>query len=124
MDAEKLAVVLRNTIRDIPKRFDYNVNEISKLEKEVIDLEHVIELTNFNAAEGFKLAKQIQEARQKRRKLKDENEMILSLNRTLSNMKDHVPQLDQVIGDIRKVKSNQENRSYKCRVRKDLQEKF
>lgn len=124
MDAEKLAVVLRNTIRDIPKRFDYNVNEISKLEKEVIDLEHVIELTNFNAAEGFKLAKQIQEARQKRRKLKDENEMILSLNRTLSNMKDHVPQLDQVIGDIRKVKSNQENRSYRCRVRKDLQEKF
>ena len=38
--------------------------ELSKIDMEIVDIEHKIEMTNFNAYEGFKLAKELQIARE------------------------------------------------------------
>ena len=124
MDIEQTAIIIRDAIKDIPKRYSDNIDKIARLEQERSDILHLIELSKFNAYEGFKLAKELQKVQQERRKLKDENSLLKHLQPIMKNMKDKAPKLDNSIGEIRKVKNNMENRLYRCRVRKDLQEKI
>lgn len=123
-DIEKTTVLIRNTIRDFPNRYHENNKRIKEIEEETMDLLHLIELTTFNAAEGYKIAKRIKEIRQERRRLKDENEQLKHIEPILTKWRDRLQQLDKVVGDIRKAKMNKVNRSYRCRVRKDLQSKI
>lgn len=120
-DAEEAAVVLRSIIQNLPKVFDYNSQEINICEKETQDLLHIIELTSFHAAKGYHFSKELQKARLRRRELKNQNELIEPLLAIVKRMKTFEHELNKVIGDIRRIKSNQENRQYKMRVREDLQ---
>ena len=61
---------------DVTKRKDYLVNELSNIDKEISDLLHYVEMSNFNAAKGYDLAKQIKIRRQKRRDVKNELDII------------------------------------------------
>lgn len=123
-DFEEIAVTIRDAIRDLPNRFHSNEADIAKLERERSDLLHMAELVDLNAFEGFQLYKEIQKVERARRKLKDENEHLKHLVPFLTKWRDRLKQLDQIVGDIRKTKSQLENRSYRCRVRKDLEEKI
>ncbi|MDO6451743.1 hypothetical protein [Oceanobacillus profundus] len=121
MDIEQTAVIIRDAIRDIPKRYSQNLDDIKRLEKERIDLLHLIELVDLNARDGFKVYKELQKVQRERRKLKDENEELKHLVPDLTNMKNKVDKFNQSIGAIRKTKTNREGRSYRCRARKDLE---
>ena len=121
-DIEQAAITLRSIIIESPKEFDSNKSDIEFCEKEIRDIEHVLELTLFNASNGYKYARDIQSVRIKRRDLKDKNELLDPLVQLVRKMKSYEHEINKVIGEIRRIKQKHEVRQYKMRVREDLQE--
>ena len=121
-DMEQTIVLLRAIIFEAPKTYESNKLGIEQCEKEIIDIEHVIELTTFNASKGYVLAKDIQDARIRRRALKDQNELLSPLVEVVSRWRSSQNDINKALGDVRRIKQRQENRFYKMRVREDLQE--
>lgn len=56
------------------------LNQLSQVDLEICDLLHYIEFYNFSACDGYKLAKRIQIARDKRRIIKNKLKVIESMN--------------------------------------------
>lgn len=123
-DIEQTATFIRDAIRYIPERHKQNNIEIHRLQGEQQDLLHFIEFNNVGTVQAHKYYKDLQDVRQKRRALKDENELLEPLAERIKKFKEHLTALDQVVGEIRKLQNNQKVRSYKCRVREDLQDQF
>jgi len=121
MEIEQTTILIRDAIRDIPKQYNANAERIRELEKERIDLLHLIEFVDLNAREGYKVYKELQSLQKERRKMKDENELLKHVIQSFSNMKGQIKHLDKAIGDIRNEKINLDKRSYRCRSRKDLE---
>lgn len=61
------------------RRFEENERMVGYYDKELTDLNHLIELAPFNAKEGYKLIKLVKANRLNRRKCKDENIMLKPL---------------------------------------------
>ncbi|WP_077325731.1 hypothetical protein [Virgibacillus siamensis] len=120
-DVEQTATTIRDAIRDIPKTYEYNEKDIKRLDQETQDLLHLAELTNFNAFEGYSIAKEIQSVRQARRQLKDENEMLVELHSIMKELQPYLKDLNKSLGNIRQIKKKHAVRTYRCRERKDLQ---
>ena len=97
---EELQVLCQG--RDIQAKKD-----MSDADKELVDMYHFIEFSNFNAAQGYQAYKMIRETLLNRRKAKDEHEALTTLNNlietTLKVAAKKVPQ-----------------RSYVPRIRNDL----
>lgn len=120
-DIENIAMTLRSILRDLPKRLEANLEEVNAMEREIMDIEHVLELSNFNAAKGYQYAKDIQVARKRRRELKDENEQLEHLVEVIKKLNFKENDLNKAIGHIRKIKEHHGKRTYKMRIRQDLQ---
>ncbi|GGJ48839.1 hypothetical protein [Virgibacillus salexigens] len=56
--------------------------------------------------------------------LKNENELLVHLINATQNMQKHLKELNKAIENIQEEKRKQQKRTYRCRVRKDLQNKF
>jgi prefoldin subunit 5 len=123
-DIEKAAMILRGIITEAPKILESNTEEIKLLEQEIMDIEHVLELKPFNASKGYSYARQISEARKRRRVLKDQIEQIRPLVEVLRRPKITEHELNKAIGEIRRVKRLHEGRTYRMRVRGDLQDEL
>lgn len=123
-DVEQTAIMIRDAIRDIPKRVHSNNVDVDQIHKETQDLLHLLELTSFNASEGYNISRQLKDIRQERRRIKNENEMIEPLANVLKKFKNNLQELDKVVGDIRNVKSRLNQRRYHPRIRTDLKDKF
>lgn len=89
------------------------LKELSKIDKEVNDLTHVVEFSICNASEGYKIYKKLQESLKKRRKVKDEIAYIKSIatslkakghNKSVKNRHYEVRIMKDVLGD--KIESN------------------
>lgn len=119
---EQALLSVRDVYIHLPKRYEEVQKEIKKCELELEDLEHVIELHNFNASKGYQLAKEIQKTRKRRRDLKNELEQLESIRRLNAIGKPTEKHLNQAIGEVRSVTERQKNRCYSMRVRNDLQE--
>lgn len=63
----------------ITKTYPENYDRIGELDKELCDIQHIIEFTPLDIQRGFRLAKQTQEVRKERRVLKNENEVLKPL---------------------------------------------
>ncbi len=120
-DIENLAVQLRFILQEAPKRLEASAQELSSCDRELSDLLHVVEFSTFNASEGYKYASQIKCARERRRFLKNELELLEPLMQIIGNVKVDKERLNHAIGEIRKLKKNQETRGYRMRIRSDLQ---
>lgn len=120
-DIEETTMLLRTILFETPKLYENNKQEIELCEKEIMDIEHVIELTNFSASRGCNLAKEIKKVRIRRRDLKDQNELLSPLVEVVNRLRTCQNDLNKAIGDIRRIKQKHECRSYKMRVREDLQ---
>lgn len=96
-------------------------NEIKKCDLAIRDIEHYLEFTNFNAANGYKLARRIKELRTKRRQLKDELEPLLPLNSFIERHKPIWSELDRTRGEVKKEITRIAGiRTYKPRILSDL----
>lgn len=123
-DIEKATMALRTIIIEAPKMLEANLEEIRVLENEIMDIEHVLELKPFNASKGYAYARQISEARKRRRVLKDQNDQLKPLVEVLRRPKITGNELNKAIGEIRRVKKTLEGRTYRMRVRTDLQDEL
>lgn len=99
---------LKQFLSSTPKFYG---SEVQKCDQETLDILHKIEFCNVSASDGYKLYKQLQEIRIRRRDAKDHLEiasLVLSTG-LLSSMK----ALD---GEIKSIETNMANRKYKPRV--------
>lgn len=85
---------------------------LSKIDLEIVDIEHAAEFYELNAAQGYKVYKLLHEARVKRREIKNELEEInLSLGTNLSSV--NLTNLEKSIVGL-------SNRKYTPRINKEL----
>lgn len=102
----------------INKAWVTNGERQSEIDKMLCDLYHELEFTNIDIQRGYKLAKQIQDARRERRKLKDEMELLRILHDQVVNTpngKKFVMDLTAHLGGARKRKAQLDNRIYSPR---------
>lgn len=123
-DPEELLKTVRYVLDDIPKRFQYNYDDIGRCDQEITDLLHVIEMIDFDKTKGDFLLNELKKVRLRRRELKDENDQLRPLVSIAEKYKSMYKEADKAIGEVRKIKSRIETRTYHIRIRDDLEEMF
>ena len=83
--------------KTLQSEYDEVKEEKSKLDMEITDVLHYIEFNNFNAVQGYKLAKMLKNIMERRREVKKtETQLDIILNNTISSIsqtKESVPYL-------------------------------
>lgn len=85
--------------------------QLVELEKEMVDLYHVIEFGTFNAVQGYKLAKRVKETRQRRREVKEDVDLLAPIVE-----KFNTPMLQQADKEIRTKESKLSKQKYEFRA--------
>jgi hypothetical protein len=93
---------------------------IQLCDKGTLDLLHEIELIKFDIQHGYKLCKQLQEVRLRRRKLKDTVELLRSIKDFLDCNKQLKINLYKTLVSMEHVEENHGQRVYTPRVRTDI----
>lgn len=109
--------------QDVIKTYENNIQVIKQMEGELLDLEHEIELSNpKNARDGYKLYKELREIRIRRRRAKDENQMLEDMYEYFKGQQGQVfkNKLQQIQGAAAKIENAQACRTYTPRQRNDL----
>lgn len=97
---------------NLKNRHAYLITELSRLDKERVDIEHAAEFYELNAAQGYKLYKRLHDNAVERRKVKDE---IYKISMILSNQMNITG-----ISNVKKCIESLEKRSYSPRVLDEL----
>ena len=66
----KTVLEFYDIVKDCAESFDSMVEQLSKIDKELSDIDHFIEFTELNARDGYKIYKKQHELRKMRRELK------------------------------------------------------
>lgn len=103
---------LNGLAKEAKNRKEELLKQLHKLEGELLDIEHYIEFSNLNAAQGYKASKDIKDCRVRRRSVKNE---LLVLDIILEQKVD-----EMVSEEIHKRVKGIDKRTYKPRVRTDL----
>lgn len=118
----KNSEIIANATDFIIKAADkYNCNSeiVTKCNKLVCDIEHELELGDYNRDGLAKLAREIRDAKRERRKAKDiveELQPVMDFMNEPQNRK-LISNLQELVGAIRKVEKYHEHRFYTPRVR-------
>lgn len=103
---------LNGLAKEALKRKEELTKQLHNLENELIDIEHYIEFSNLNAAQGYKASKDIKNCRVKRRSVKNELLVLdIILEQRVNEMVDE---------EIHKRVQGIDKRTYKPRIRTDL----
>jgi len=108
------------TLNTVEKDWSTWITDIQQCESETQDLLHEIELTKFDVQRGYRLAKQLQEVRQRRRRLKDTVELFRNIKDFLDCNKQLKISLFKTLTSMERVEENQGQRMYAPRVRTDI----
>lgn len=99
-------------LRNAQKQFDSNYEAVGTKDLESQDILHKIELNNFNARDGFKLARKLQIVRQERRRLKDNNFILNHLLSFISKNKNLLQDLQKTVSSVIEAEKAQNERQY------------
>lgn len=99
-------------LRNAQKQFDGNCENIGLTDRETQDILHKIEFDNFNASSGFILAKKLQNVRQERRRLKDDNFILNHLLSFIAKNKNLMQDLQKAINNVIEAEKMQNERQY------------
>lgn len=103
---------LNGLAKDASHRKEELLGELSKVDKELSDINHYIEFVNLNAAQGYKAYKLIKERRIKRRSIKNELAVLeIILGKKIS---------ESITDEINKSVEGLDERMYEPRVLKEL----
>lgn len=102
-----------NILEELPKKVKL---ELTRLEQEQCDLLHMIELGKFNACEGYKLAKRLQDIRVERREIKNIKENIEKSRSTIDKYKTIRKSLVDTRRAVSETTQTQGARTYTTRV--------
>lgn len=110
---------VRRIFFEYPRQLQSAKEKLEHNRQELLDVEHVFEFGSINGPDTMKLSKIYKDLRRERRELKDE----MGALRVIEHLSNRVPEKEVTdpIGEIRNLKENQDNRSYRMRVRKDLE---
>lgn len=98
--------------KELEERKLYLDEQLSKIDLEIVDIEHAAEFYNLNACQGYKLYKLLHDRRVKRREIKDELQKI-SLILGTSIKSSNIDNLERSILGLN-------NRIYTPRINKEL----
>lgn len=109
--------------QDVIKTYENNIDLIKNIEDELNDINHEIELSNpKDMYRGYLMYKQIKELRMKRRRAKNENQLLQDMYDYLKSPQSQAfkSKIQQIQGGSSKIYDSQQHRTYKPRVRNDL----
>ena len=104
----------------VETKYSFICDEISNADKEEQDLLHEIEFMPFSSHESYILAKKLREVRQRRRKFKEEKEVLSSLHDWLDKNKQIKMSIFKTWRTMKETKERQGNRVYTPRIRTDI----
>lgn len=105
-----------DSLQYVPKRYKILIENLNIAQGRITDLEHDIENTKFDIQKGYKYAKQLKDLRTERRQMKNEIEMLESLNTFIINNKKLEIDLFKIKTSMLKIKEKQEFWVYVPRV--------
>ncbi|WP_010278862.1 hypothetical protein [Paenibacillus senegalensis] len=123
-DPLKIVSDMLDAIYAVREALEQAQEEQTYSEQEIIDLEHALELTRFNASEGYRMAVELKDARVRRRKAKNQIEELLPLVTVLNRSQKFISDLKAAHAEIEIIRGQQRNRRYTPRVRTDMVESF
>lgn len=103
-------------IQHVPQRYKELIENLNIVQGRITDLEHDIENTKFDVRRGYKFAKQLQDLRIERRQMKNELDLLESLNTFIINNKKLEIDLFKIKTTMAKIKEKQEYWVYVPRV--------
>lgn len=129
VEAKHLADIagqLNDLLSSIPKQQERLVAELSLCDRELTDLDHKLELTRFNASEGFKHNRDRQITLVRRREIKNE---LFILEKTIENISrdsknSMSSRVNSLSTSLTRLRENTKNLRYNPRVRKDFTDSF
>jgi len=99
--------------KEIEKDYDECSKEQQKLDMSRNDLLHIIELSTFNASEGYKLSIMLKNIMSDRRKIKDKMTELLII-------KDKLKLVKNIEVSLNKLDANKDIKSYRTRTLQDI----
>lgn len=121
MPAKKIVDDTIYYIETVKNRYEYSLRRIPELQTEVSDIQHILELNNHDAVALVKLAKELKNVLQERRRLKCESERLKPLYELFCRYDKLNSELRRAQRDVDRIIEVQENRSYVPRIRTDLE---
>ena len=118
---EKLSIVLDVFIK-YPQKYEELKQELMIIGSERQDLLHALEFGRLNAIQRTKLVNELKEVQMKRRKIKDELEILDEIKRFASIVRLKERDIKTTIERIKSIKERHKTRTYTMRVRTDLQD--
>ena len=109
-----------NSFETLRRDMDTVSNKIKNCHSEQDDMLHEIELTKFNACEGYNLSKELQLIRHKRRKYLEQEEQLDILRGFMNKYKWLVNELKPIVIVLENKKEQQTNRKYTPKIRTNL----
>lgn len=109
--------------QSVVKDYERNVEDIKRIEDELNDLNHEIELScPKDMYKGYLLYKQIRDLRIERRRCKEENELLKDMYEYFKGQQGQAfkSKIQQIQGNAAKLREVQERRVYTPRQRNDL----
>lgn len=104
-------------LRRVQSRYDENLRLVEEYQLQKTDLDHFAEFEeNLNRTDGHALYRKIRDMWRKRRKCKNEAELLKPVVEFMSNYKDAINQLSLVQGKCRQAKEMIDQREYAIRT--------
>lgn len=123
-EIEFAASQLAHILNQVPDQIERLKKEIQLCDLETTDLLHLIELSSFNASDGYGLARDLQLTQQQRRKCKNELESLTSFYAKSQKSRTMKQQSDVINTLVEQRKQSLADKQYSPRVRLDLVERF
>lgn len=118
---EKLLIVL-DVLVEYPQKYEKLKQDLQIISSERQDILHALELGKLDAIQRTKLVNDLKGVQNRRRKIKDELEVLDEIKRFTSTLRLKERQINETIERIKSIKERQEKRTYTMRVRTDLQD--
>ena len=115
-----LAQNILDSFETLKEDMDTIVQKIKDCDSEICDILHDVELTTFNACEGYLLAKELQRLRKLRREYKEQEEQLDMLRGFVNKYKWMVNDLRLNIKTVQGKREQQLHRIYSPKIRTDL----
>ena len=117
-------IPLIKTILESFETLKYEMDSINQkirdIHSEQDDLLHEVELTKFNACEGYQLSKELQILRHKRRHYKDQEEQMDMIRGVINKYKWIVNDLKPLVKLLEEKENHQIHRQYTPKIRTNL----
>ena len=117
-------IPLIKTILESFETLKYEIDSVNQkirdIHSEQDDLLHELELTKFNACEGYQLSKELQILRVKRRHYKDQEEQMDMIRGVINKYKWIVNDLKPLVKMLEEKENHQIHRQYTPKIRTNL----